>query len=545
LTFSQFPGIVKDVETVISNRSIASVLREKVARESDRPFVKCGTNWTTLGQLDARSAALGRRLSRIGLGRGDRLAMLSPNRAEVIDMFFACARLGIVLVPLNCFLKGEFLAYQLADSGAEVLIGDADGVAAALEVASGTRLRRLISLDGPPAGQAAVEVGALAQLSDADGPLDEPTTRPSDLFSILYTSGTTGMPKGCMIPNGYYFANAAANREAGWVEVGDRLFTAFPLFHMSGHHCLMAALVNDASVCFEPTFSVSTFLARAEEEGATVLMGVGPMAMALLMRPPEDDDRGHRFRMAMMTPMPPDAQAAFEARFNTPVIAEGYGQTECSPATISSLHGERRRASVGRPVGHLEVQIVDDDDHEVGSGVIGEIVLRPRVPDVVFQGYWNKPDDTVEAFRNLWHHTGDLGSMDDDGFVTFVDRKKDSLRRRGENVSSFEVEATLLRHPAIAQVAVSAVPSPLGEDDIKASVVFAGDAPTPQGLFAFCKESLPYFAIPRYVDVRDALPVNALGRVQKHLLRDEGIPEGVWDLETMGLVVHAGQRRGR
>lgn len=518
-------------------RTIGGALREKAAAHPERPYVKCGGDWVTLGQLDRSSDAIGRGLVGLGLGPGDRLAALCPNRIEMVELFFACAKTGIVLVPLNCFLKGRFLSYQVQDCAAAAFVGDRAGLAALLDTDASTTITTLIAVDEADDGQ--VPYASLR----VEGPAPIQDRAASDLVTILYTSGTTGLPKGCMIPNGYYFGNADASRDAGWAEAGDRLFTAFPLFHMSGQHCLVSALANDASVCVEPEFSAGTFMDRAEAEQATVLMGVGPMGIALLFQPPNDADAGRGFRMAMMTPMPPEGQAAFEQRFNTPIIAEGYGQTEFSPATISPLHGERRRGTVGRAVPHCEVRIVDDDDVEVPRGTVGEIVLRPTTPNSMFSGYWNKPEATVEAFRNLWHHTGDFGSMDDAGFVTFVDRKKDALRRRGENVSSFELEMALARHPAIAQIAVTAVPSPLGEDDIKASVVFSSEPPEPSELFDYCAAELPFFAIPRYIDVRTALPVNALGRVQKHLLRDEGLPESAWDFEALGFRTARDQRR--
>jgi crotonobetaine/carnitine-CoA ligase len=189
--------------------------------------------------------------------------------------------------------------------------------------------------------------------------------------------------------------------------------------------------------------------------------------------------------------------------------------------------------------------VVDDDDMEVPPGTVGEIVVRPANADVFFfQGYWNKPEATLESFRNLWHHTGDYGYVDDDGDVFFVDRKKDSVRRRGENVSSFEVEAAILEHPGVVQVAITAVPSPLGEDDIRASIVTAADITLePEKLFAFFREQLPYFAIPRYVDIRESLPVNAMGRVMKDLLSEEGVPESAWDLEALGFTVPRDERR--
>jgi crotonobetaine/carnitine-CoA ligase len=307
----------------------------------------------------------------------------------------------------------------------------------------------------------------------------------------------------------------------------------------------MTALVADGSVVFEPQFSASTFLARAVEEEATVLAGVGFMGLALLAQPPSPADRGHGIRRSFWIPMAPAQQLAFEERFGIPVLAEAFGQTECFPISMAPANGERARHTLGPPTAHYEIALMGDDDTEVPPGTAGEICVRPRTPGVMYSGYWNRPDETLAAWRNLWHHTGDMARLDEGGRLVFVDRKKDALRRRGENISSLELEAAILAHPGIAAVAVCAVAAPLGEDDIKACVVVApGASLEPGELFEFFKAKLPYFAVPRYVQVRDALPVNALGRVMKHVMRSEGVPEGTWDFEALGLTVAREERRG-
>jgi crotonobetaine/carnitine-CoA ligase len=246
--------------------------------------------------------------------------------------------------------------------------------------------------------------------------------------------------------------------------------------------------------------------------------------------------------------MPVDSQAEFERRFGTPVTGELYGQTECLGITLSPVGPDptqRKRGTIGRSSPALEVKLVDDDDVEVPPGTVGEIVVRPRDPDATYSGYWRNSDATVAAWSNLWHHTGDSARADADGFYTFVDRKKDCLRRRGENVSSFELEGAIATHPSISQVAVCGVPSPLGEDDIKACIVWTrAEPPSPDELFTFFRDSLPYFAIPRYVELRAALPVTeATGRVKKHVLRAEGITPSTWDLEEFGFSVTRAERR--
>ena len=528
--------------------TVADLLDERAGEQPGKLLVACGGERRTYRQAADVAAGLAATLAEAGVAAGERVAFLVPNRMERIDLFFACARLGAVQVPLNTFLKGEFLRHQLADSGAATAVVDGPGLAAVApllpELAA---LERLVVLDGPDApGRAAVDVVPYEKLVSGDGS-GLPRPGPDDLAAIVYTSGTTGPSKGCRISQGYYVHAGAGMRTLLDLRPDDVYLTAFPLFHLSGQAlALVATLHQGATVIFEPAFSASTFMATAGAVGATVVMGVGAMAQAILATPPAGTDRAHGVRLCSWIPLPEGAQLEFEARFGTVVTAEGYGQTECAPVTFSSPSGPRRRASAGRPAPWLEVRMVDDDDVEVPTGQVGEIVVRPLEPDSLFGGYWGRDAETLRTFRNLWHHTGDYGRMDAEGFVTFVDRKKDALRRRGENVSSMELEAAIRRYPAIAEVAVHAVESAATEDDIKACVVPQAGAPelTPDELFGFFAEALPYFAVPRYVEVVPELPKNALGRVLKHELRARGVTPATWDFDKLGLAVEHDRRRG-
>jgi crotonobetaine/carnitine-CoA ligase len=528
--------------------TIGETLRERALAQPDVDFVRCGGPWLTVGTLDRITDRLAAGLAASGVAKGDRVVVLMPNRQEMLELIFALAKLGAIQVPLNFWLKGEFLRYQLEDCGARVIVVDAEGFLSASPFISSTDIRQIIVVDQVDPAVTDDEVIRYAAVRDSAAELPDVSVSQHDIASILYTSGTTGMPKGCMLSHGQYIQNASAYGDSNWVIPGDRMFTAYQLFHTSGQViALMGALVCGASICFEKDFHASTFMARAREEQATVLCGVGPMGMAILAQPESPDDASRQFRMSSWIPMEPDDQARFGERFNSEVMSEGYGQTECSPVTTSRVSGKRKRTSAGMPVSFLEVKLLDDDDREVPVGTIGEIAMRPLKPDVIFVGYWRKPEATLEAFRSLWYHTGDCGVADEDGFITFVDRKKDALRRRGENVSSFQLEASLCQHPAIVRAAVCGLPSPLGEDDIKATLVCEPgvDRPDPVELFDFMKGNLPFFAIPRYVEFRDDLPSTAAtGRVMKFLLREEGVTGTTIDLEALGLIVPPEERRG-
>jgi crotonobetaine/carnitine-CoA ligase len=525
---------------------VPEVLRHQARHNAERPFLKCGGDWLSFGELDRRSERLAAGLAGLGVTKGDRVATLVPNRIEFFEIFYAVAKLGAILVPFNAYLKGEFLRYQLTDSASSVLFTDEAGLAAALPLLADTEVRTVVVIDETDLGDGPTPVMKLADLlSDSAVPDVEITA--ADLLAISYTSGTTGMPKGCMLTHGYYTLMPTAYYEEGWFRPGrDVLFTPWPVYNAGGHALAnMIGLVGANAVNYEPEFHASTFMARVREEKATVLWSTGMPGMAVLAQPPDPRDTEHCLRFACFVPLPTDRQQEFAKRFDVPVLEGTYGQTETVPTTISPVDGPRKPGTCGRPVWYLDVRIVDESDDEVSRGQPGEIVVRPKVPGGIYQGYWRKPQESLEIFRNLWHHTGDAGRMDDDGFVTFVDRKKDAIRRRGGiNVSSLELEMAVTRYPGVESVAAFALPSAMTEDEIVVAIVpRAGAELTPDGLFEFFKTELPYYAVPRYVKIRDSLPTNAMNRVMKQSLRDEGLAGETWDLEAMGFRVANSARR--
>ena len=527
-------------------RTVDGALSQRVATAPDEDFVRVGDSpWLTAGELDRRASTLAHGLRSLGVEPGDRIATILPNRIEVVEMLFAVAKLGAVQVPLNYWLKGEFLRHQLEDCGAGMLVVDRAGMAAAAPLLPSLPVEVVVVLDDdqPTAG---VRVVPYADVLGEGCAFDAYPSQPDTLLSILYTSGTTGLPKGCMLSAGYFSYAGRSYGERGWVVPGDRIFTTWPMFHTSGQlNTLMPALFNDASAYFDTEFHASTYLAKAREVGATTLFGVGFMGQAILAQTPSDADADAHFRLAIWIPMPEDRQLEFERRFNTPVLSEGYGQTEIVPITASAIGGPRKRSTAGEIVPTVEVRIIDAGGNELPPGEIGEITARPLDPDAMFLGYWRNAEATVQAWNGLWHHTGDTGYLDADGFITFVDRKKDAVRRRGENVSSFQLELAISAHPAVSAVAVTGVPSELSDDDIKASLVLhEGIALDMQEFFQFLKQTVPYYAIPRYVDTRAALPTNAIGRVMKQVLRDEGVTDSMIDFEARGYTVPRAERLG-
>ena len=526
---------------------VGELLRGHAHATPQRQFLTCGASAFDFAALDARTDAVAAGLAAAGVARGDRVAILCANRVEMLELFFAVAKLGAIQVPLNAYLKGEFLRYQLADSRASALVVDASGHAAVAPLlADLPGLRLLVLLDEPAIDTAApqIEVRRYTELP-VSSPAPVVEIAPTDLMSIVYTSGTTGNPKGCMLSHGYYTRAATLSGQMQELTVDDVLLTALPLFHGAARMLVLtAALVHGLPVVVEPDFRPTTFLARAAETGATIANGVGAMGAALLATPPSQHDRTHQLRAAIFVPFPAAMHTAFAQRFGVPTSSELFGQTECVPITYSPLSDPGSSGSCGRPAADLEVELLDDDDRPVPTGAVGEICVRPREPLAMFSGYWNNPEATLATFRTLWHHTGDYGRAERDGFIFFVDRKKDAVRRRGENVSTMELEAAIAVHPAIAEAAAHAVPSDVTDDDIKVCVVLAdSESISPAEMFDFFKHHLPYFAIPRYVEIVDELPKNAVARVMKHVLRQRPMTYAVWDFDALGFTVARSERR--
>lgn len=522
-------------------RVIPNLLRDRARSMPTQKLVKCeGGQWLTFGDVDELSDRVAAGLAAMGISKGDRVGVFSANRQEVVILFFAIGKIGAIDVSYNTFLKGSFLAHQINDAAPSLIVADGPGVNALALIADIVDLPSVISLDADPA----LETSPYSELLVKGTPPEVKVTH-RDLMGILYTSGTTGPAKGCMLSHGYY-TNIPTQYLAGKRLIpGDRIFTSFPFFHTAGQAImLMSALVGPVELVLQSSFRASSFMEAAVAEDATVLWGVGAMAHAILAQPPSDLDATRKFRLAQFQPLGSDVQEEFERRFATPVLAEGYGQTECTPIAGSRLADPRRRNSLGRPVDCLEVRLVDALDQPVATGETGEVVVRPKKPEVMFQGYWNRNDSTVAAFRNLWHHTGDYARQDADGFLYFVDRRQDVIRRRGENISSYELELAIGRHPGVAEVAVHAVSSDFGEDEVKAVIVPSEGAEiSPDDLFEFFKTSLPYFAIPRYVQLCETLPRNSLSKILKHELRARGITTDTWDLVAMNLQVARSERR--
>ena len=370
-------------------------------------------------------------------------------------------------------------------------------------------------------------------------PVAQPVAlKPSDPASILFTGGTTGPPKGVVLPHNHNLNLAQGVVELVGYTEADVLYSVFPLFHANAKYMtVLAALVSGARAVIDRRFSASRFWEICRREGVTAFNGQGEMLRILLKQPASDADGSNSVRVVVGAAASTELVEEFEQRFDLAVL-DAYGMTETGP-TIAVPWDRRRPGAAGVPTPWYEVRVVDADDVEVPAGVTGEIVVRPKRPDVMMERYWGNDAATLASMRNLWFHTGDNAYRDPDGFYWFVARGTDSIRRRGENVSAWEVERVLADHEELLEVAVYGVPSELGGQEVMLAVVRRPESEiTAEELLDFCTGKMPHFAVPRYVRFMDALPRSHAQRVLKPELKAAG-PEapGVWDREAVGYVV--------
>ncbi|MBX5439891.1 MAG: AMP-binding protein [Solirubrobacteraceae bacterium] len=506
-----------------TERTLPALLERQAREHGDRPLLAIGGERRSHREMrDAVARAAGA-LRAVGIGRGDRVAMLCANHAELLDAVLGCAWIGAIAVPLNTAARGEQLRHMLHDADPRLVLVDAD-------------LRDVLDTIAPwPAHEATWVVGgAPAEAPPRDAaPVPPAPVGPGDPMVVLYTSGTTGPSKGVVCPHAQFFWWGVLVGEHLEIGADDVLFTCLPLFHTNALNAFFQALVAGASIAIVPRFSASRFWRQAAEAGATVTYLLGAMVNILCSREPTPEERGHRVRVALAPATPAHLHAAFRDRFGVTLV-EGYGSTETN-LVICARPSEQRPGLLGRVLDEFEVAVVDEHDAPVPDGEAGELLVRHREPFSVANGYFGLPGKTAEAWRNLWFHTGDRVVRQPDGWLRFLDRTKDAIRRRGENISSFEVEQAIASHPAVAAVAVFPVPSEMAEDEVMAAVVpRPGHALAPVDVVRHCEGRLAYFAIPRYVDVVDDLPRTENGKIRKAALREAGVTPTTWDREAAG-----------
>ena len=529
-----------------------AALSRAVSAHPDRIFLDFSGDTYTYGEIDGITNRFAHSLRDLGVQAGDTVVSVLDNNIDAVIAWLAINKLRAVSVPLNTALRGEFLRHQVANAGAKIVISESGYVERLNAIADGlTQVTLILHRGDLPEGDLAgssssssVPLEPLADhAGDDDSALGEPPD-PSDIACLIYTSGTTGPSKACMVGFNYQCNLARLKLRGAPATADDITYTPLPLFHqnaiVSG---ITSTMLVGGRIAFAPRFSVSQFWPDIERSGATIASILGGMG-TLLAQAPDNDSMKRCYGQVHTVrgnPFNKELKDIWKARFGSRHVGSNdYGVTEAAVVT-SLAEGEYATAppdSSGRRNPDFDVRIVDDDDNELPPNQPGEVIIRPLKPNAMFDGYWRDPEATLRVFGNLWFHTGDIGTFDENGYFYFKDRKKDYLRRRGENISSFEMESTFLLHPNIEEVAVHAVLSPFGEDDVKVTAVLTeGSELGEETLCVWAIERVPYYAVPRYIEFRDALPKNSSGRILKYQLRDEGATPDTWDLEKSDIKV--------
>jgi crotonobetaine/carnitine-CoA ligase len=524
---------------------LPELLRTRARELGDKPFLSFAVDdaSATYAQADERSDRLAAGLAALGVGRGDRVLVMMGNRLEFVMTWFALNKLGAFHAPINTDYRGEFLEHVANTAQARLMVVEAQHVETVAACRDQLPFLEELIVVGDAAG---VDPGGFGVRAFATVPSDEEPPEalvtPADTYSVLFTSGTTGRSKGALMPYAHGHLLNERNLELLDLDADSTYISELPLFHINAHMTVYGCLIVGARARMEQRFSASRWLDRIRAAGATHSSMLGVMVDFVMHQPLSDADTDHGLRSVWMVPCTPDLSRRFRDRFGIERIVTSYGTSETG--MVSRRVVDRSENVSSGKVGEefYDVQIVDEDDEPVAFGEAGEIVVRTKYPWTVTHGYFGAPEKTLEAFRNLWFHTGDIGRFDEEGNLCFVDRLADRIRRRGENVASADVEFVLSQHEVVAEAAIVAVSADEagGEDEIKACLVLVQGAELDaEAFWAWCDTRLPYFAVPRYLEVLIALPKTPTEKVIKSELRAPREDRDVVDRGPTGRVARA------
>jgi crotonobetaine/carnitine-CoA ligase len=500
--------------------SVAAVLDRRAEQYPDRVMMSVDGADITFEQMRRRSCAAASMLRASGLGPGDGVALFAGTCPQWIYFWLGAGRIGAVAAAVNAANKGEFLVHALRLAQAKVVITDAQ------------RQSRVAEVADEVAGLVSVVVDDLCLDGDID--VAEHVGEISDVGSLFFTSGTTGASKAVATTWHYLFTTAATAAAAWEFGPGEALWTAMPLFHLSAAPAVLAPMLVGGTTVLASAFHPASVWDEVRARDVVGFVGAGAMVSMLLRQPPDPRDAQLPLRFVSAAPIAAGVYRDIEKRYDCRIVTM-YGLTEAFPIAMKGVADDGVPGTSGRSNPHFDVRILDADGQGVPDGTVGEIACRPRYPHVMSEGYVS-PEGLVR--HPEWFRSGDLGVLDNDGNLTYVDRVKDSLRRRGENISSVEVETVVVRHPAVLEAAVVGVPSDLGEDDILLFVTAQpGRDLNSAELLDFCAARMPYFCVPRYVEVVNELPKNVIGRIRKDILRAQGVGPTAWDRESHGYIV--------
>jgi carnitine-CoA ligase len=510
---------------------LEQTIRSHAAKQPKETWLKWKDSGVTYAEVLANTQRAANGLVALGVKPGERVAIMMGNRPEFLWVHFGINMIGAHSVPINTSQRGATLQHILANSDSVAVVfehGLRDAVMSVKDKVP--TLRATVVADGPAGSGVDTTLAKLLDHPDHEPDVD--VKEPSAAVGMMYTSGTTGPPKG-VVATGYDMGPLQTIFQAVGVKPGETMYTALPLFH--GNALLISAIGSmslGAKLALAEKFSASRFWDDCRKYEAVEFNTLGGMLSILMKQPPKPNDRDNPVRVVLSAACPGNIWKEFESRFDCRLV-EFYGMVD-SPGFLLNAVG--KVGSMGKPIGGVEFRVVDDNEKPLPAGKMGELVFRhPKGPLTL---YYKLPDATQEAYRGGWFHSGDLAEYDAEGFYYFRGRKKASMRRRGENISAWEIESVLNEHPAVLETAAYAVPSELGEDEVMVAVVpRPGEKLTPEALLDFCQGRMAHYAVPRYVDLVDEIPKTGTQRVQYGVLRERGITPTAWDREKAGYQV--------
>ncbi|MFC1952307.1 AMP-binding protein [Chloroflexota bacterium] len=508
----------------------------KAWKNPEKTFVYYEDERVSYSEFDTRVNQIANLFLEIGVKKGDRVCLMLPSIPQFLYSWFGLCKIAAVMVPVNTHFKTNEAQYVVNHSEAVGLVVYRDYIQTALEIRKNCpHLKWIACVDGGELPKEVISYGELS--SSMPKELTAIYPKDDDLAAVIYTSGTTGFPKGAMHVHRNFTMTGEAFLLAVQLVPEDRLMTILPLYHINAQfYSTMGAIAAGAGLILIKQFSASKFWEQAVQYGATEFNFIGAVGRILCARSYDEFRPEHTIRVAYGAGITPDVYETFTERLKIPYVIDGYGLTEVPRVCQNPIDGMVKMKSIGLPARHpdpsvtfCQMKIVDDNGQEVPTGKIGELVVRSIV---MMKGYFKDTQKTKEAIRNGWFHTGDYVYKDEDGYYFFVDRKKDIIRRRGENISAWEVESVINENQKILEAAVIAVPSELGEDEVMACIVVRPDqSMSPEEVVDWCKDRLASFKIPRFIQFRKDLPKTSTERTLKSVLKEgEGLIEKACDM---------------
>ena len=526
--------------------TVAALLRSRGLSRADGELLAGEIRSWSYADAEAASVLLASALLGHGVAKGDRVVMVSRNSDLALLIFLALSRIGAVFVPVNPALTAEEIGYILAHSKPGLVIGQEELLQRLVEIAG--RANPALQVIGTASlGDDADDAGGvLESLADslqvpaatAEGRRGQPSAAPDDPLVMIYTSGTTGYPKGVVHSHRNFVQAAEAFVERLHLQCGERLFAVLPFHHINAlFYSFGGALACGGTLITVAQFSASRFWTLAARHGATQLNILAAVGNILAKRPRSEFDPDHRIRKIYGGPISEEMMRVFQGEFGVPDLIEGYGMSEIPGAFNNPFDGPRKLGSIGKPARHprherfVEARIVNDQGEEVACNEAGELLVRTPI---AMLHYFDDPVQTAQAFDDGWLRTGDMARRDEDGYYYFIARKKDIIRRRGENISGAELDRVLGDHPDVLEAAAIGVPAPLGDEDILAVLVARTDPPpSPASVLAWCAGRLAAMKVPRYVVFVDSLPHTASQRIVKYRLHaDSSLLQRAYDREA-------------